>query len=150
MIKYNRTNSDNHDFQILVGQLDADLKFRDGEANSFYAQYNKIDKIKFVIVAYENEVAVGCGAIKEYTYDTMEVKRMYVVLYKRGQGIASDILKELEIWANELNYKICLLETGKKQPEAIELYKKNGYRIISNFGQYKDVENSICFEKILS
>ena len=150
MNKFIRTNSENEDFQKLVRQLDADLKIRDGEENLFYAQFNKIDKIKFVIVAYENEIAVGCGAIKEYLPDTMEVKRMYVVVDRRGKGIASNILKELEKWAMELNYDKCLLETEKKQPEAIELYKKNGYQIIPNFGQYENVENSICFKKILS
>ena len=150
MNKFIRTNSENEDFQKLVRQLDTDLKIRDGEENLFYAQFNKIDKIKFVIVAYENEIAVGCGAIKEYLPDTMEVKRMYVVVDRRGKGIASNILKELEKWAMELNYDKCLLETGKKQPEAIELYKKNGYQIIPNFGQYENVENSICFKKILS
>jgi hypothetical protein len=41
------------------------------------------------------------------------------------------------------------LETGKKQPEAIKLYTKNGYFIIPNFGQYENIENSICFEKQL-
>ena len=144
-----RTNSENEDFQNLVRQLDADLKIRDGEENLFYAQFNKIARIKFVIVAFEGEVAVGCGAIKEYADDTMEVKRMYVVQNKRGKGFASSILKELEKWTIDLNYKICVLETGKKQPEAIELYKKNGYQIIQNFGQYENVENSICFEKVL-
>ena len=150
MNKFIRTNSENEDFQNLVRQLDADLKIRDGEENLFYAQFNKIARIKFVIVAFEGEVAVGCGAIKEYADDTMEVKRMYVVQNKRGKGFASSILKELEKWTIDLNYKICVLETGKKQPEAIELYKKNGYQIIQNFGQYENVENSICFKKILS
>ncbi|WKZ38241.1 MAG: hypothetical protein QY332_09890 [Anaerolineales bacterium] len=36
---------------------------------------------------------------------------------------------------------------GKKQPEAIEFYKKNGYKVIPNYGQYAGVENSMCFEK---
>ena len=145
-----RTNSENKDFQNLVRQLDADLKIRDGEENLFYAQFNKIARIKFVIVAFEGEIAVGCGAIKEYADNIMEVKRMYVVQNKRGKGFASSILKELEKWTKELKYKKCVLETGKKQPEAIELYKKNGYEIISNFGQYENVENSICFEKVLT
>jgi putative acetyltransferase len=78
------------------------------------------------------------------------LKRMYVLMNRRGQGIATIILKELEQWAFELNYAKCLLETGKKQPEAIALYKKSGYCIIPNYGQYINVENSICFEKILN
>ncbi|MGI4749692.1 MAG: GNAT family N-acetyltransferase [Janthinobacterium lividum] len=149
MINYIRTNSNNPNFQKLVKILDKDLKIRDGEENLFYSQFNKIDLIKHAIVAYENEVPIACGAIKEYSPDTMEVKRMYVSENKRGQGVASAILKELENWAAELNYKTCILETGKRQPEAIALYTKSDYKIIPNYGQYKDVENSICFEKSL-
>jgi putative acetyltransferase len=149
MIHCIRVNSENEQFRNLVRELDADLSIRDGEDHSFYDQFNKIDFIKYAIVAFDNEIAVGCGAIKEYSRDTMEVKRMYVLVNRRGQGIASKILKALENWAIALNYKKCILETGKKQPEAIELYKKSGYQVIPNFGQYKNVENSICFEKIL-
>ena len=64
-------------------------------------------------------------------------------------GIATQILTELEKWATELSFKKCVLETGKKQPEAIALYIKNGYKIIPNYGQYEGVENSVCFEKLL-
>ena len=149
MITTTRTSSDNKDFQKLVAALDADLRIRDGKEHGFYAQYNKIDAIKYVIVVYENNDIAGCGAIKEYDSDTMEVKRMYVPPEKRNKGIASVVLKELEQWTAELNYKKCLLETGKKQPEAIALYKKNGYKIVPNFGQYENVTNSVCFEKVL-
>ena len=69
---------------------------------------------------------------------------------QRGQGLASQILQELEQWAAESNYSSCVLETGKKQPEAIALYSKSGYAVIPNFGQYAGVENSVCFEKNLN
>ena len=144
-----RTNSDDSDFQKLVVELDKDLAIRDGDDHAFYDQFNKIDAIKYVIVIYEDEVAVGCGAIKEYEAGVMEVKRMYVPLEKRGKGIASLILQELEKWAKELGCQKCILETGIKQPEAISLYKKNNYTITSNYGQYAGVETSICFEKIV-
>lgn len=150
MIKVIRTNSDNPDFIELVRHLDKELAERDGDEHSFYAQFNKIAKIKFVVVAYEDDKPLGCGAIKEYTPGVMEVKRMYTDPTSRGKGIASLVLAELELWAKELNYQTCILETGKKQPEAIALYKKNGYQIIPNYGQYAEVENSLCFEKQVS
>jgi putative acetyltransferase len=146
---FTRTNSDNQDFQKLVEALDVDLKIRDGEDNDFYAQFNKITAIKHAIVAYEDDLPVGCGAIKQNADDTMEVKRMYVLPEKRGHGIAASILSELEIWAKELNYARCVLETGQKQPEAIALYKKEGYQVIPNYGQYEGIANSVCFEKLL-
>lgn len=149
MIKCIKTDSDNEDFRLLVRELDADLQKRDGEEHTFYAQFNKIDRIKHVVVAYANNEAVGCGAIKEFSTDAVEVKRMYVQPHNRGKGIASEILMALEAWAAELNYTKCILETGKKQPEAIRLYQKNGYVVIPNYGQYENVENSVCFEKIM-
>ncbi|WP_338794007.1 GNAT family N-acetyltransferase [Bernardetia sp. MNP-M8] len=143
-----RTNSENKDFIDLVKLLDADLAQRDGEDHSFYAQFNKIDTIKHAVVLYENDIPLACGAIKEFDTDSMEIKRMYTLSQNRGKGIASKILSELEKWAKELSYKRCVLETGLKQPEAIALYKKNGYDIIPNYGQYIGVENSKCFEKV--
>jgi putative acetyltransferase len=147
MIQMERTDSGNDNFILLVQFLDAYLAEKDGIDHSFYDQFNKIDKIKQVIVAFENGKPVGCGAFKEYNPDTVEIKRMYTLPDSRGKGIATKILNALEIWATELSYTKCILETGKKQPEAIELYKKNGYRIIPNYGQYAGIENSLCFQK---
>lgn len=150
-IKTIRTDSANKDFTELVKQLDADLAVRDGVEHAFYHQFNKIDMIKHVVVLYEEEeVAVSCGAIKESMPGSMEVKRMYTLPAARGKGLAGKVLTELEKWAAELGYSKCVLETGKKQPEAIALYKKCGYNIIPNYDQYIGVENSICFEKKLN
>jgi GNAT superfamily N-acetyltransferase len=151
MINIGRTNSDSIDFRMLVAELDAELKIRDGEDHSFFNQFNKIEGIKYVVVAYDpGDIPVGCGAIRELNANTMEVKRMFVLPDRRGQGVASAILKELEQWAIELNFVKCLLETGKKQPDAIGLYQKNGYRIIPNYGQYENIESSVCFLKMLT
>lgn len=147
MLKLIRTNSNNIDFIQLVNQLDKELTIRDGDEHDFYDQFNKTDNIKYVVVAYENEKPVSCGAIKEFDVLTMEVKRMFTQEDARGKGIASKVLNELEKWAAELGYQKCILETGVRQPEAIRLYTKNGYQLIENYGQYKGVENSRCFEK---
>lgn len=143
-----RTDSENADFLALVKQLDAYLSEKDGDEHSFYAQFNKVDSIKHVIVAYDGDLPVGCGAIKAFSQDVMEVKRMYVLPTQRGKGVASQILQHLEVWARELGYRKCILETGTRQKEAIILYQKNGYkRMAVNYGQYEGVENSLCFEK---
>jgi GNAT superfamily N-acetyltransferase len=149
MIQLKRTNSNNLHFRELVTALDIDLRIRDGEDHAFFAQFNKIDMIRFVVVAYENDEAVGCGAIKEYSEKVMEVKRMYVKEEMRCNGIASIVLQELEKWCIELKYEKCILETGLAQPEAIRLYTKNNYQRIPNYGQYADVATSVCFEKKL-
>ncbi len=149
MINLVRTDSENAEFRELVALLDADLAIRDGAEHSFYAQFNKVDKIRHVVLAYKNKKAIGCGAFKEYESQTAEIKRMYVREENRGRGIAGMILSELETWAQELNFSECILETGKKQPEAIRLYQKNGYEIIPSYGQYLNVENSVCMRKLI-
>lgn len=149
MLRLLRTNSDNPDFIKLVKLLDAYLAEKDGSDHLFYAQYNKIDKIKYTVVAYENDIPLSCGAIKKYDSNTMEVKRMFTLPKSRGKGLAVKVLIELENWASELGYDKCILETGKRQPEAVRLYQKNGYKQIPNYGQYINMDNSVCFEKQL-
>lgn len=145
-----RTDAANTDFAALVRLLDADLSIRDGEDHAFYAQFNKIDTIRHTVVAYHEEQPVGCGAIKAYAEGTVEVKRMYVRPELRGRGIAGKILSELEAWAEELGFERLILETGKAQPEAIRLYAKSDYETIPNYGQYAEVENSVCMQKTIA
>ena len=149
MLRILRTNSTHADFIELVNQLDAYLAILDGEEHAFYNKLNVITHIKHAVVVYENEKPVGCGAIRNFGSDRMEVKRMYTLPEMRGKGIAQMVLTELEKWAADLGYKKCILETGKRQPEAIRLYEKSGYKPMPNYGQYLNVENSVCFEKEL-
>ena len=149
MLSVIRTDTTNEDFKKLVSLLDAELKELDGEDHSFYAPMNKISLLKYAVVVYEGDETVGCGALKEYEPGTMEVKRMYVPFNNRNRGIATRVLQELENWCRELHYEKCILETGRRQPDAIALYTKNGYIGIPNFGPYAQDANSLCFEKKL-
>lgn len=150
MMELKRSDSDNPDFIQLVRLLDADLAERDGEDHAFYAQFNKVAALRHAVVAYDNGIPVGCGAFKPFDEVTVEIKRMFVQPELRGRGLASQILSELEHWAKSLGYSRCVLETGKRQPEAIALYSKNGYETIPNYGQYAGMYNSVCFEKMMS
>src|ERR1700753_160779 len=96
MITLLRTDSENKDFISLVQKLDADLAARDGADHDFYDQYNKIDAIKHVVIAYEDQQPVACGAMKAFETDTMEIKRMFVDPAYRGKGLATRVLLELE------------------------------------------------------
>ena len=149
MTTFIRTDSDNTDFKTLVALLDADLKIRDGDEHAFYAQFNKITTIRNAIVCYIDDKAIGCGAFRAYEQSIVEIKRMFVLPEYRGHGIALKILNELELWAAELNYLEYILETGKNQPEALRLYQKAGYAVIPSYGQYLNVENSVCMKKYI-
>ncbi|MEH6536567.1 MAG: GNAT family N-acetyltransferase [Psychroserpens sp.] len=147
MIEVVRTNSSNKDFIHLVKGLDAYLKTTDGDEHEFYNQFNGIAVLNHVIVAYTDGEAMGCGAFKKFGNSSVEIKRMYTKPSARGQGIATEILNSLETWASEQAYVSCILETGIRQKEAVRFYKKNNYKSIPNYGQYINMDNSLCFEK---
>jgi GNAT superfamily N-acetyltransferase len=142
-----RTTPEDADFGKLVQLLDEELALRDGELHPFYARFNRLEGIRNVVLFLSDGSAVGCGALRRFDDDTVEIKRMFVRSEFRGKGIGAKILAELESWASELGYSAAVLETGKKQPEAIRLYQKSGYEIIPNFGPYAKTENSMCMKK---
>lgn len=148
-ITFRRTNGKNPEFLELVILLDASLAKSDGDLHDFYNQYNGLENIHHVLVFYSEKTPIACGALKKFNPTTAEIKRMFTLANHRGKGIGSQVLVQLEVWAKELNFQACVLETGKRQPDAIALYKKNGYLQIPNYGPYKGKENSVCFQKII-
>lgn len=150
MIELKRTDHTDKGFVHLVSQLNAYLKVIDGKDHEFYMQYNGIEVLNNVVIAYWDNIPVGCGAFKTYDENSVEIKRMFTQPEFRGKLVATAVLIGLETWAEELGFNSCVLETGKRQIEAVSFYKKNEYQIIPNFGQYKGVENSLCLEKQLN
>lgn len=144
-----RTHSEHKEFQLLVEALDAYLAIQDGDEHDFYNQFNGIEALQHVVVIQKNGKGISCGAFKEFDTQSVEFKRMYTLPSERGKGLATKVLQELEHWAKELGYSKTVLETGKRQPEAVSLYKKYGYQQIPNYGQYIGMENSLCFEKVI-
>tara|TARA_B110000003_G_scaffold2694_1_gene2906 strand:+ start:45748 stop:46197 length:450 start_codon:yes stop_codon:yes gene_type:complete len=149
MMKIIRTDAKNSDFIRLISELDAYLKVTDGEDHEFYNQFNGLDNVNNVVMVYQDKQAIGCGAFKKFDDETAEIKRMYVKINHRGYGIAQAILNSLELWASEKDFKKCILETGDRQIEAIKFYNKSGYIRIANYGQYAQMDNSNCFEKLV-
>ena len=102
------------------------------------------------VVAYHGDEPVGCGALRPFDDDIAEVKRMYTVPAWRGRGVAAAVLAELERQARAFGYPTMRLETGDRQPGAIRLYERSGYRHIPPFGPYVAWDDSVCFEKPLA
>ena len=148
MITIIRTDSENQAFKKLVQLLNTDLAERDGASHPL-SQFNAIDHIKYVVLAYENHKPIGCGAIAEYELNMMEIKRMYVSPEVRGKRIGANILAELENWALELGSSMCILFTGINQPEAKKLYERNGYKKIQKYGKLSEIADCLCFAKEL-
>jgi GNAT superfamily N-acetyltransferase len=144
-----RTDSANRDFQYLVVLMDHDLRERYGSVQSVYNELNQVADLDTIVVAYDEQQAVGCGCFRKFSDNTAEIKRMYVEPSYCGQGIAVRILNELELWAGEKGFNHAILETGRKQPEAIHLYERSGYATTINYGPYDGLDNSICMRKKL-
>ncbi|WP_405779967.1 GNAT family N-acetyltransferase [Streptomyces sp. NBC_00859] len=85
-----------------------------------------------------------------YSAGDAELKRMYVVREARGLGLARRILAALEESARAAGRTRMVLETGDRQPEAIELYASSGYAPCEKFGHYREYESSRCFAKQLT
>jgi putative acetyltransferase len=103
-------------------------------------------KSVFLVARVEGE-AVGCGALVPMEDDVVEIKRMFVLLERRGQGIAKKILDRLQDLAKQFDYDRIRLETGTKQPESIALYGKSGFYRVPNFPPFESDNTAVCFEK---
>ena len=147
-MKIIRTDYLNPAFQELVAQLNEDLANRDGKDHPL-SQFNEIIHLKYVVVVYLKNKAVGCGAIAKYDLSAAEIKRMYVLPSYRGQQLGEKILSELENWTKELGLSKCILFMGVNQPEAMKLYLRNNFSVIENYGKLKDIPDSICLAKTL-
>jgi len=149
-----RTTSTDADFLALVRRLDADLRDRYGALQDTYAPLNVLVS-ETVVVAYVDDVPVGCGAFKGFREDddrgeaAVELKRMFVAPEQRGAGIGRAIVAALEAWAKELGYRAMVLETGTLQHEAIALYERAGYQRTEPYGPYVGLDHSICMRKSL-
>jgi GNAT superfamily N-acetyltransferase len=150
MIILKRTNSSDKDFLDLTKLLDIDLRNIYGSTQDEYDQYNGISNVGTVVIAYENNIPVGCGCFKATEDNAIELKRMFVKATQRGKGVGVSILTELEHWAIELGFHSMFLETGILQPAAIQLYSKQGYQIIPNYNPYIGNELSVCMKKNLT
>lgn len=150
-MKFVYTDGANTDFIELCHDLDDFLnEIVGGEENrSEYIPYNQLDDIHNVIVVYDNDIPIGCAAFKEYDAECAEVKRVFIKADYRGRGISKKLMELLEESAREQNYHYLILESGEPLVAAMSLYRKIGYKVILNYGQYEDMPDSICMRKKL-
>lgn len=150
-LKYIYTDGCNSDFIKLCYELDCFLnEIVGGEENrAEYIPYNKLDDIHDVIVVYNADEPIGCAAFKKYDDTRAEVKRVFIKQEYRGRGISHGLMEQLEKSAKKKGYKYFILESGEPLVAAMALYRKIGYVVIPNYGQYKDMPDSICMMKEL-
>lgn len=148
-IHLERTRGDTLEFVALAGRLTNFLAELNGERNSFYAQFNKVDDSLHAVIALVDGSPVACGAFRWVDDGVVEIKRMFSDPDLRGQGLGRQVLSELEKWAAELGAHRAVLETSKRLLPAVGLYQTSGYEVIDNYGPYVGVDDSVCMEKVL-
>jgi diamine N-acetyltransferase len=132
----------------LISQLDNDLRERYGDSKIHGINLKESDDegVIFVVGTYGKQT-VCCGALRAYKEEQVELKRMFVRKQFRGKGFSKKLYYYLENHASGKGFRQILLETGKKQHEAIGLYQSLGFTPIEKFGEYTDDPNSLCFMK---
>jgi GNAT superfamily N-acetyltransferase len=126
--------------QALVAEVLADMSRRyGGNGDDTPVRPEEFEPpLGAFLVAYRDGSPVGCGGWRTAAGGAAEIKRMYVVPAARGQGVAMALLRGIEDSARAAGRTRMILETGTRQPEAIALYGKAGYRRIPDFGHYRD------------
>lgn len=150
-MRFEYTDGCNKDFIELCHCLDDFLnELVGGEENrAEYIPYNKLDDIHDVIVVYDDNIPVGCASFKKFDDECAEVKRVFIQKAYRGRGISNKLMELLEEAAREKGYHYFILESGEPLVAAMALYRKIGYEVIPNYGQYKDMTDSVCMRKKL-
>ena len=145
------TNGQDGDFIQLCHALDRFLnELVGGEENrAQYIPYNALDDIHDVLVAYENDIPIGCASFKRYDDGSAEVKRVFVQEEYRSKGIGRMLMESLEQLAKDKGYSCLILESGEPLAAAMRLYRSLGYTVIPNYGQYVNMSDSVCMEKVL-
>jgi putative acetyltransferase len=94
--------------------------------------------------------AVGCGAVKRHAEGYAEIKRVYTHPDARGKGVATQILGRIEAHAHARGLNCVRLETGIRQREALNLYRRAGYVDRGPFADYSGGPLSVFLEKTLA
>ena len=140
----------------LIAELDAYLSplYPVESQHGYSIEKLAQQQVEFFVLYCDGEPA-ACGGAQFFT-DAQEpgdaygeLKRMYVRYQFRGLGFGKRLLEHLERLAMDKGVAVMRLETGTRQPEAIGLYEKHGYRRIPPFGPYRNDPVSLCYEKRL-
>ena len=146
------TNGSDPRFAAMCRELDAYLNnLVGGEAQrKHYVQYNTPSAVTDVCLLLQNGQAIACAGFKRFDGQTAEVKRVYTHPRFRGQRCARTLMAALHKRAVQQGYTRFILETSRIMTPAIRFYTGIGFLPIENYGQYRDLPESICMEKRLA
>jgi GNAT superfamily N-acetyltransferase len=165
-----RTSLEDPDALDLIARLNDELtgRYDHPSDNHFRLEPDEVSPgVGAVVIGRLADRAVACGAIRRIRdidgdidaasdedlagtgHRTAEIKRMYVAPDARGNKLGAAVLDRLEHEATELGIDRIVLETGSRQPEAIQMYERAGFTARERWGEYAQAPHSRCFEKHL-
>lgn len=153
--RYEVAECNSEDFMNLSKELDTYLDEAIGgaEKREKYKDFNHLDTMDYVLIAYAGDLPIGCGALREYSNEenrrSIEMKRVYVKEAYRSRGIATGMMQRMLDYARRHGYEEILLETGEFLKDACKLYTRFGFEQIPNYGAYVNMEESLCMRKKL-
>jgi putative acetyltransferase len=104
----------------------------------------KVPEISFW-TAWDGDVLLGCGALKELAPEHGEIKSMRTPAKLRGRGAGRAILSQIIETARARGYRMLSLETGSHPAfgAAHSLYKSAGFEASGPFGEYREDPHSV-------
>ena len=95
--------------------------------------------------AWENDELMGCGAVKELSQTTGEIKSMRTAKAHHRKGVAANLVQTIIKTSIERGYTQLFLETGSmiEFEPARSLYKRFGFIECPPFNDYEEDPNSV-------
>jgi putative acetyltransferase len=138
------------EIRALIGELDRYLiGLYDPEENHLLDIETLRQPDIHFFVGRVDGVALACGALRVHSAELGEVKRMYVAPRARGTGLGRRILLAIEEHACSLGLFELKLETGDRQPEALGLYRAQGFEPCGSFAGYPLGQTTVFLGKSL-
>ena len=118
------------------------------EMDNIEVYYSEPDKIKLIALDEENGMIAGCVAMRAFTPEIAEMKRLYVVPAYRGYKLGRQLAEAIIEKAVEYGYHSMILDTMYEMQAAQQLYYNLGFHTIPPYN-HQDESKVICFEKTL-
>jgi ribosomal protein S18 acetylase RimI-like enzyme len=86
-----------------------------------------------LLLANRDDEWVGCGALRRFSDDVCEMKRLYVKPNVRGANLGRHLTERLVAKARALGYRRMVLDTLAEMAAAQTLYRSLGFREIEPY-----------------